>query len=82
MYKPESIKNIKSYLLYIFLNLIPLFEIDVFSSDPFEEFEHSLDLDVAGKYWMFWTPDDETQTITFEVKSIFVVDSVLKFSVN
>ena len=26
-----------------------------------------MDLDVAGKYWMFWTPDDETKTITFEV---------------
>ena len=26
-----------------------------------------MELDVAGRYWMFWTPDDETQTITFEV---------------
>ena len=26
-----------------------------------------MELDVAGKYWMFWTPDDETETITFEV---------------
>ena len=39
----------------------------MFSSDPFEEFEQALNLDVAGKYWMFWTPEDETQTITFEV---------------
>ena len=44
----------------------------MFSSDPFEEFEHALNLDVAGKYWMFWTPDDETQTITFEVNYTFV----------
>ena len=37
------------------------------STDPWDEFEYAVDLDVAGKYWMFWTPDDETQTITFEV---------------
>ena len=36
-------------------------------NNPWEEFQYAVDLDVAGKYWMFWTPDDETKTITFEV---------------
>ena len=37
------------------------------TSNPWKEFTYSIDLDVTGKYWMFWTPDDETKTITFEV---------------
>ena len=37
------------------------------SANPWDEFTFAVELDVAGKYWMFWTPDDETQTITFEV---------------
>ena len=37
------------------------------TSNPWQEFTYSIDLDVAGRYWMFWTPDDETKTITFEV---------------
>ena len=37
------------------------------TSNPWEAFTYSIDLDVAGRYWMFWTPDDETKTVTFEV---------------
>ena len=37
------------------------------SENPWDEFTFAVDLDVAGKYWMFWTPDDQTETITFEV---------------
>ena len=44
------------------------------STNPWDEFEYAVDLDVAGKYWMFWTLDDETQTITFEVNFTELTD--------
>ena len=47
-------------------------------SDPWEEFQYAVDLDSAGKYWMFWTPDDGTQTITFEVQ-LFSLSYFLHF---
>ena len=37
------------------------------ATDPWHEFQFAVDLDVAGKYWMFWTPDDVEKSITFEV---------------
>ena len=40
------------------------------SANPWDEFMFAVELDVAGKYWMFCTPDDETQTITFEVNEM------------
>ena len=43
-------------------------ESDGFPNSPWQDFSYAVQMDVAGKYWMFWTPDDETQTITFEVK--------------
>ena len=48
------------------------------TSNPWEEFAYSIDLDVAGKYWMFWTPDADSQTITFEVNK-FVVIGISEF---
>ena len=42
------------------------------STDPWDEFTFAVELDVAGKYWMFWTPDDKTKTITFEVNTDIV----------
>ena len=41
------------------------------SANPWDEFTFAVELDVAGKYWMFWTPDDETQIITYEVNKDF-----------
>ena len=53
------------YTSILLFNIITLG--GIVSSNPWEDFLYAVNLDVAGKYWMFWTPDDDTQTITFEV---------------
>ena len=59
--------NILQFYKTVSMTLLILFTGAFVLTNPWDEFEYAVDLDVAGKYWMFWSPDDETQTITFEV---------------
>lgn len=54
------------------------------SGTPWDDFEFAAELDEDGKYWLFWTPDDTTVIITFEVGisgrvTIFQAKSVVLF---
>ena len=65
-------RSLKSGIGYGCLKLERFVRSDTFvSSNPWDEFQYAVDLDVAGKYWMFWTPDEETKTITFEVNNSY-----------
>ena len=65
-------KVVKQHILIITCSPVEVYG----STNPREEFQYAVELDVAGKYWMFWTPDDETKTITFEVVSFMKLSAI------